>query len=295
LTGAQAGILMLTGRLGNGSVDPLTPKQFHALRHRMAEAVLSQELAGKELETADIRRLGLPEEMAEQMLALLSREQELSDYLSRGSKYGIIPITRLHEEFPKKLEKILGDTAPAALYCKGDVSLLGTKCVALVGSRKLDGLSRAFAQKVGELAAKEGFTLVSGDAVGADSEAQEACLKNGGRVVVFTPETLARLPLRERVLYCSEDGFDEGFSAQRALSRNRLIHAMGEKTFVARCTPHKGGTWHGTIENLRNRYSPVFVFGDGSAGADALLRQGAAEIGMPKSLLKTEDGQKKLF
>ena len=120
--------------------------------------------------------------------------------------------------------------------------------------------------------------FVSGGAAGADTEAQEACLAAGGSVIVCTPGPLTGLPTRERVLYLSESGWTLPFSAVRALSRNRLIHAMGEKTLVAQTGFGSGGTWNGTLENLRHGWSPVFVHADGSEGASALIARGAEPV-----------------
>ena len=75
-----------------------------------------------------------------------------------------------------------------------------------------------------------------------------------------------------------EGGFEFGFSAQRALSRNRFIHAMGEKTLVAQTSFGKGGTWNGSLDNLQHEYSPLFVFDDGSEGARALCARGATPV-----------------
>ena len=76
----------------------------------------------------------------------------------------------------------------------------------------------------------------------------------------------------------AEQGYDLPFSAQRALSRNHLIQAMGEKTLVAQCRTGAGGTWDGTTENLRRGWSPVFVSDDGSEGAQALIARGAVPV-----------------
>ena len=80
------------------------------------------------------------------------------------------------------------------------------------------------------------------------------------------------------MLYLSEGGWTLPFSAVRALSRNRLIHAMGEKTLVAQTGFGSGGTWNGTLENLRHGWSPVFVHADGSEGALALIARGAEPV-----------------
>ena len=82
----------------------------------------------------------------------------------------------------------------------------------------------------------------------------------------------------DRILYLSEEDFDAEFSAQRALSRNRVIHALGEKTFVAQSDLRKGGSWDGTVKNLRFGWSDVFCFDDGSAAAEELFQMGAERI-----------------
>lgn len=289
MTGAQAGILMLTGKLGDVAAEPLTPRQFQSLRRRMAECSRAFLGEDRDLQEQDLRHLGLPEDLAHRVFLLLNREKQFAEYLSCAAACDVFPLTRLHEEYPRILEEKLGGTAPAVLYCKGDLRLLKTPCISLVGSRRLDGESRAFAQRIGMLAAKEGFTLVSGGAVGADSEAQKACLQHGGRVIVFTPDRLTLCPLKQNVLYCSEDGFDEAFTSQRALSRNRLIHAMGVKTYVALCTEGKGGTWHGSMDNLRHGYGPLYVFDNGTPGNLALMQQGAIPTDFPLSVSIDEE------
>lgn len=65
-------------------------------------------------------------------------------------------------------------------------------------------------------------------------------------------------------MYLAEQAYDAPFSTPRALGRNYLIHAMGEKTLVAQCRAGSGGTWDGTTENLKHGWSPVFVHDDGT-------------------------------
>ena len=100
-------------------------------------------------------------------------------------------------------------------------------------------------------AAEEGLTLVSGNARGADRTAQEACLAAGGRVISIVADELSKQARRRNLLYLSEDDFDGAFSTQRALSRNRCIHALGRMVFVAQSDFGHGGTWDGTVKNLR--------------------------------------------
>ena len=159
--------------------------------------------------------------------------------------------------------------------------MLSTPAIALVGSRDLSEPNRRFAETVGVYAADHGLTLVSGNARGADKTAQEACLRAGGRVISIVADELQKYPLRRNVLYLSEEGYDLPFSSFRALSRNHVIHALGQLTFVAQCTMGTGGTWDGSLKNLRNSWSPLFCFDDGSPATTELEQMGANLIGLP--------------
>jgi predicted Rossmann fold nucleotide-binding protein DprA/Smf involved in DNA uptake len=156
--------------------------------------------------------------------------------------------------------------------------LLNTPVVSLVGSRDLCAENKAFAMEVGRQAAIQGYTLVSGNARGADKTAQNAALAVGGRVISIVADSLEKHSLKDNILYLSEEDFDADFSAQRALSRNRCIHALGEKVLVAQASYQHGGTWDGTVKNLRFHWSEVFCFGDGSPAAELLTQMGANPI-----------------
>ena len=149
-----------------------------------------------------------------------------------------------------------------------------------MGSRELRPDNHAFARAVGVLAAEQGMTLVSGNARGADRAAQEACLNAGGKVICIVADALWKHHVRDNVLFLAEEDYDSPFTAQRALSRNRCIHALGQMVFVAQSGLEKGGTWDGTAKNLRFGWSPVLCFRDGSEASRELEQMGAYLIGM---------------
>lgn len=103
-------------------------------------------------------------------------------------------------------------------------------------------------------------------------------MQAGGRVISVIPDALERCPLREKQLFLCDEGYDLGFTPARALRRNHLIHALGEKSFVAQCPTTSGGTWAGSQDNLKRGLSPVYVLDDGSAGMRALLELGAVPV-----------------
>ena len=273
MTSGEQGFLLLTSFLGDPERKPLSIAQFRELTKKAR--LMDNPNMDRELTLADLQRIGCNRQIAERILKLLSQKEQMQWYLQQGRKKDCFPITRTADRYPQRLRSCLNVEAPGTIWTKGDRELLKAPGVALVGSRDLLDKNREFAYEVGLQAARQGYVLISGNARGADRTAQDSCLEHGGAVISVVADELEKHPLRENVLYLSEDGFDLRFTAQRALKRNRVIHALGEKTFVAQCAFGKGGTWDGTCKNLQNGWSPVFCFHDGSKAALELECLGA--------------------
>ena len=273
MTAREEGFLLLSCHLGDVQRPVLTTAQLRTL------AVLARQQVPQEPERdilpEDLQKLGCSPVLAQQVVGLLSQQSRLRSYIDRGRQFDCQPISRVSPEYPAIVRQRLGLDSPGCLWAKGDTSLLQTPAIALVGSRDLLEANREFARCVGREAALRGITLVSGNARGADRIAQNACLDAGGRVISIVADALWRQPLRRNVLYLSEGGFDEPFSSQRALSRNRCIHGLGRMVFVAQAELGKGGSWGGTVQNLRSGWSNVVCFRDGSPASLELERRGA--------------------
>lgn len=268
--------LLLCCQLGQ-TVRPLSRREYLPL----AETLRLYPDIGLNWDT--LAALGYDRSFCIRVMELLNRQEVLMDYLGRE------PMLQLtwpgHVDYPLRLER-LGDMQPLVLFCKGDISILRKQSVSLVGSREIAAKNAEFARRIGRMAAEEGLCLVSGHARGADLLAQEACLEAGGRVIAFVPDRLTDYMERENILYVSEDGYDQFFTAQRALRRNTLIHALGDACFVAQCAETAGGTWSGTSENLRRGYSRVYAWDDGSRGVKALQELGAKLLREPPTGLR---------
>ena len=273
----ERGILLLASHLGDPDRRPLTGPQLRLLGQRVRNTLIVDD-PHRDLTEDDLIGLGYGDEMARRIIGLLDEEERLDHFLNAGKRAGCVPVTRISESYPVLLRQRLGLDAPAVLWAMGDVSLLNTPAIALVGSRELARENRCFAAEVGKQGALQGLTLVSGNARGADRTAQEAALAAGGAVISVVADELDKHPFRKDLLYLSEDGFAEPFSAPRALSRNRVIHALGWRVFVAQTAFQMGGTWAGTVKNLRAGWSDVYCFADGSRGAEALRDMGAFPV-----------------
>jgi len=276
LNAREMGFLMLTSQLGDPERKPLTVAQFRDLSVNVSH--MKVDIADRELTEKDLLKLGYNGEMAARILDLLEDQDLLKRYLKQGARKHCFPLTRISSGYPQTLQSRLGLEAPN-LWFMGDVTLLDTPAVSLVGSRDLREENREFARKVGCQAALQGYTLISGNARGADREAQESCLEHGGKVISVVADGLSSQQPEKNVLYLSEDGFDLHFSTVRALSRNRVIHALPTfGVFVAQSSLKTGGTWSGTEKNLKKGWSPVYCFEDGSAAQIALCAYGAKAV-----------------
>lgn len=294
MTAAEEGVLLLCCRLGEQEEKPLTMAQFRELGLR----VRASEPNGNrldELTQRDLLRLGYDPQQAERILRLLNRQSQLVSYLKQAERHGIVPVTRVSAAYPGRIRQKQQLSCPPVLFARGDLSLLSLPCVSVIGSRQLRPENQAFAKQAGRLAAAEQLVLVSGNAPGADQTAQQACLDAGGSCIVFVADCLLDHPAQEHILYISEDGYKLPFSPARALHRNRLIHTQGDRTIAVQCTYGKGGTWEGCLDNLRHRWSKLFVFDDGSAGCQALIERGATGITDFTTITGLQQAQISLF
>ena len=277
MTGAERGFLLLCCHLGDPQRRPLTVAQFRKLARLVRAGEKSPD--DRDLEPGDLVALGYGEADARRIMSLLSEEALLDRYLSRAAKFGCVPLTRLTPGYPRRILDALGDDAPGCIWARGDLSLLEQPGVALVGSRNLRPQNQAFARQTGAQSARQGLTLISGNARGADRTAQNAALAAGGGVISIVADRLTDHVPMGKVLYLSEEGFDLEFSSLRALSRNRSIHALGIAAIAAQCSLRTGGTWDGSVKNLRFGWSSLYVFDDGSESAKLLEQMGASPIG----------------
>lgn len=97
-------------------------------------------------------------------------------------------VTTIHDEmYPQSLRKL--SKPPLMLFTRGVIEYANTPCVSVVGSRQASEEGRRRAQKLAILLAQNGYTVVSGLALGIDTAAQTAIVKAGGKTigVIGTP------------------------------------------------------------------------------------------------------------
>jgi DNA processing protein len=146
------------------------------------------------------------------------------------------------------------------LWCVGDISLTHRKCVAIVGTRKVSSDGAARSRRLGKELAENGVVVVSGLAKGVDTEALNAAIEAGGKViaVVGTPVNKAypaeNKHLQERIyrdhLLISQFAPDERVFPMNFPERNKLMAALSDATAIIEAGD-TSGTLHQAAECVR--------------------------------------------
>ena len=228
-----------------------------------------------------------PQFDTDRLCALLQRGFALSLSVDKWTSYGFWVVSRQDERYPRRLKERLKLLAPALLYGCGELALLETGGVAIVGSRDIDDAAITFTRDLGEACAREQLTVVSGGARGVDQYAMLAAVQAGGKVAGVMADSLARGStaanardaIREgRLTLISPFDPEAGFNVGNAMSRNKVIYALADYGVVVSSGYNEGGTWSGAIEQIeRLKLVPIFVR-DGETvpeGNKRLLKQGA--------------------
>nr|WP_269812203.1 DNA-processing protein DprA [Pseudomonas kurunegalensis] len=283
-------ILLLTAPLivGRGlqSPDLLSPAEYKRLAsHLHKNQRQPADLIGEE--SLEVLRVCRPVVDETRLQRLLGRGFLLSQAVERWQARAIWVISRADSEYPKRLKARLRTDAPALLYGCGDISLLETGGLAVVGSRKIDDGLVDYTASIGRLAAYANRTIISGGAKGVDLAAMRGALQAGGNVIGVLAENLERTAmnreernsLREgKLVLVSAYDPNAGFNVGHAMQRNKLIYALADASLVVVAEVNKGGTWAGAVEQLdKLHYVPLFIrsTGEPSAGLDALRDRGA--------------------
>ena len=291
--GSQAQAVMLLtvsfGKSDKSSAKPLSTKEWA----RFAVWLKDHDLDPSALLKGDMN--GLLSGWMDRSITL-SRLESLMDRggalglaLEKWQRAGLWVITRSDPKYPKRLKRRLQLESPPVLFGCGNRMLLGRGGVAVVGSRDADQDDIAFTENLGDAAAKQGYSIVSGGARGVDETAMLGALKNEGTAIGVMADSLLRAvtSAKYRKYLLSDDlvlitpfNPEAGFNVGNAMSRNRYIYCLADAAVVVSSTPGKGGTWNGALEDLKAAWVPLWVKRTVSAksGNSELVQKGASWI-----------------
>ncbi|HAL29142.1 MAG TPA: DNA-protecting protein DprA [Coriobacteriia bacterium] len=185
---------------------------------------------------------------------------------------------------------------PERLYGVGDPGAL-VPGLAIVGSRKATPYGLRCARMFAEWAARSGITVISGAAVGCDTEAHRTALASGGPSVAVlgcgpdidyprrSAQELATMRAEHAVV--SEYPFGHQPTRWTFVRRNRIIAGLSHAVLVVEAGLPSGtfSTADAALDAGREVVAvPGSIFSPESRGANRLIRQGAAMATDPAEL-----------
>ena len=189
----------------------------------------------------------LDEKRKSTMLDSLKLEY-IDAFIEKLEKENIKIVTFKSKLYPKLLLEVAD--YPIALYCKGDLSLLNSNCLAVVGTRRATKYGKEVTKKLVRDAAYAGITIVSGLAEGVDKIAHESALEIGGKTIAVLPSGFDNIypkvnielanKIIENGLIITEYKPKEQCNAFHFPVRNRIVAGISRATLITEA-PAKSG------------------------------------------------------
>lgn len=152
--------------------------------------------------------------------------------------------------YPEQLRKI--ENPPKQLYLEGNIKLLDTPGIAIIGSRTCTKYGKKVATEFANKLSEYGLTIVSGMAIGIDSFAHKGTLEVGGNTIAVLPCGLSNIyPEENKQLFeniiennglvLTEYEENEEADYKKFLERNRIVSGLTIGTLVIE-GGHRSGT-----------------------------------------------------
>jgi DNA processing protein len=211
----------------------------------------------------------------------------------------IITIYKEDERYPRLLAQITDP--PKQLYCRGDVSLLNSFCLAVVGTRKISDYGRQACRDIVSHLAVSGVTVVSGLAIGIDAMAHLATLDSKGKTIAVLGtgienlwpkenEALGQRIIDEGSLIVSEYPGTMPGARHTFPIRNRIISGLSRGTLVVEADRESGSliTAKSALDQNRDVFAvPGSIYWPRSIGANWLIQEGARPVMNGSDILQT--------
>jgi predicted Rossmann fold nucleotide-binding protein DprA/Smf involved in DNA uptake len=264
-------VLLLTAHLGKsspGQPRPLGPTEYG----RLAQWLHERGLGPQDLLAGDLRAVLAEWSDARVSLDridfLLGRSAGLALSVEKWERAGLWIMTRANPAYPARLKRLLKAEAPPVLIGCGNQTLLSDGGLAVVGSRDATSGELSLAAQLGERAASESVSVVSGGAHGVDETAMLAAVDAGGTAVGVLADHLLRAAtsnkyrtglMDDRLVLISPFNPDAAFDVGNAMARNRYIYCLSDAAVVVATSNGTGGTWNGAMLNLKEDWVPLWI------------------------------------
>ena len=154
--------------------------------------------------------------------------------------------------YPERFRRL--EDYPPYFFAKGNIECLKKEGIAVIGTRKPSDIGRRWGTRIAELFTENGFTVISGLAVGSDTCGHIGCLNKHGETIAVLPSPIENVyPAENKKLLCqildnggcaiSEYPAGAFMSKSNFVARDRLQSGLAVGVTVIE-TGVTGGTWH---------------------------------------------------
>lgn len=205
-----------------------------------------------------------------------------------GTVIGRYPVEK-YDTQDLAIEQSIRKQIPKFLYYRGDIDLLQSSVVAVIGSREISERGKVISRNIAQALCKRKKTVLNGLALGCDAEALNGVVECGGKGIAVMPCGLDQIypktnqKLAEEILEkggCLISEYPEGISPRKEnfVARDRLQALFSSLVIVVE-SQAGSGTWH-TVEYARRFQRPVACYmeknGDFSKGNEMLVQSNKA-------------------
>ena len=216
-----------------------------------------------------VKILEISEEEATSIFKLLNKSINLAIRLEKLNNEGIHILTKASPQYPVFFREKLKQKAPPVLFYSGNIALLSQKGIAIVGSRSPYDKEIEVTKSLVDKALSDEMVVISGGAKGIDLITEQRTLEGDGNMIAIVSNGLSKKIkqksvrdsiLKNKMLVLSDVQPNAPFNIGFAMNRNKYIYALAEQAFVIASDYDKGGTWTGAVENMKERWTPLFTY-----------------------------------
>ncbi len=234
---------------------------------------------------SELVEAGVPKDVASRLLGT-ELQQEAEAEISKAHQLGVTLIPFDSECYPAMLKEIYD--APTLLYLRGNLAVLNTDAISIVGARHATAYGTQVATLLARELASRGLTIVSGLARGIDSAAHRGALEGKGRTIAVLGSGIDQIYPKENQKLAAnifQDGailseFPIGtFPApQNFPIRNRIISGLSIGTVIVEAAEYSGSLITARLACDQNREVfavPGNITQKTSFGPNLWIKQGA--------------------
>ena len=199
-------------------------------------------------------------------------------------------VTKNHKRYPAYLREI--SSVPRQLFYLGKPPEDYLPAVAVVGTRKLTLYGKEVTYKLAYDLAKQGVTIISGLALGADGVAHRGALDAGGRTIAVlaggldsinppSHRNLAIQILKNQGTILSEYPSGTASLKQNFIARNRIISGMSDMVVITESAESGGSLATAAFALEQNKQvgaTPGNITSGQSIGTNNLIKSGSLVI-----------------